>query len=423
LNFIFAGLNIESTPVDILERATILPTAVKTHLDRLAAIADSGVILSTCNRTEIYSVAEDTDAGIRQLKEFIDTIPPDHLNGHLREHVFALSGDDVPNHLFNVTSGLHSVALGEPQILGQVSKALQFADENGTLNPMLSKMFRAAIRTGRRIRNETSLGRNRVSISSLGVQELQKAVGAFHGLRILLVGAGETGKLTARALRRHGANEIVVTSRSTKRGAILAEELGCTQIPFDQISESLKEADILISCTATSAPVISADSIQTALASSDPRPMYILDVGMPRDVDPAASDIDGVTLIDLSELQSLSTRHKSSRAEATAQAQEFIEKDVMRFKKRLTELENEPVIRSLGARVERMRREEVASTLGRLEAVERMTSSLVRRILADPIKYLRGEGEKAAEEVQNTFSFNLDDELGSYNGAISNGHR
>ena len=427
MNFILAGLNIDRSPVEFLESVTIPSHSLEGQLGRLAKHAGGGIILSTCHRTEIYAVADDVELGIRQLEEFIRSIPgdaPSGDSGDLVKHIYTLTGDDVATHLFSVTSGLHSVALGESQILGQVTKALQAAGEAGTVEPALSRMFHAALRNSRRVRKESGLGKNRVSISSLGVQELQKAVGSLKGLRILLVGAGETGKLTARALRRYGADDIVVTSRSMNRGSILAEELGSPQIPFEEISSSLSATDVLITCTASTEPVISADAVRAAMATRPDRPMYILDVGMPRDVDPATSEIDGITLISHSELLAKSVQHQGLREEAASKARVLIEDGVRRFKERLVGLESEPLIRTLGARIEQMRREEVEQTLGRMDglteaqsvAVEKMTRSLVRRILADPISFLRSEEESAAEAVQKVFALDNageDDEDGA----------
>ena len=415
LNFILAGLNIDRSPVEFLESVAVPTHLLKGHLGRLATHAGGGIILSTCNRTEVYAVADDVEVGIRQLKEFIETIPESDaadVTDQLADHIYTLSGDEVATHLFNVTSGLHSVALGESQILGQVTRALQAAGEAGTVEPILSRMFHAALRTSRRVRKESGLGRNRISVSSLGVQELQNVAGDLEGLRVLLVGAGETGKLTARALRRYGADDIVVTSRSMNRASMLAEELGSPQIPFDQVSSSLSATDVLITCTAATEAVISAEAIRAAMLGRPDRPMYVLDVGMPRDVDPDANEVDGVTIISLSELQAKSVEHQGLREEAAAEASVLIEDGVRRFKERLTGLESEPVIRTLGARIEQMRREEVEQTLGRIDsltdkqsvAVEKMTRSLVRRILADPITFLRSEEDSATEAVQRVFA-------------------
>ena len=417
MNFILAGLNIDRVPLEVLECVAVPTHSLKEHLERLATHAGGGVILSTCNRTEIYSVAEDVEVGVRHLKEYIDAVPEhDGVTG-IGDYVYTMTGDAVAEHLFGVTAGLQSVALGESQILGQVTRALQAAGEAGTVDPVLSRLFHAALRTSRRIRKETDLGRNRISVSSLGIQELQSTLGDLKGLRVLLVGAGEMGKLTARALRRYGADDIVVSSRSMNRGRILADELGSPQVPFEDIAKTLVETDVLITCTAAIDSVISADTISTAIAGRPDRLLSVLDLGMPRDVEPATAALVGVNLINLTELQAKSAESWELRAEAAAEAQGLIEDGVRRFKERLTGIDHEPVIRTLGARMEQIRREEVEQTLSRLDgltdeqavSVEKMTRSLVRRILADPISFLRSEEDSATEAVQKVFAL-LDDE-------------
>ena len=412
LNFILAGLNIDIAPVEILECVAVPTHSLKEQLSRLATHAGGGVILSTCNRTEIYSVAEDVELGVRQLKEYIDAVPEHAGVTGISEYIYTLTGDEVAEHLFGVAAGLKSVALGEAQIIGQVTRAMQAAGESGTIDPMLSRLFHAALRTSRKIRKETDLGRNRTSVSSLGVQELQTTLGDLKGLRVLLVGAGEMGKLTARALRRYGADDIVVSSRSINRGKILADDLGAPQVAFEDVETALVDADVLITCTAASESVITADVVQGVINSRPSRLLSILDLGMPRDVESTSGGIDGVNLISLTELQARSAESWELREEAAASAQGIIDDGVRRFKERLTGIGSEPVIRTLGARVEQMRREEVEQTFARLDgltdkqaaSVEKMTRSLVRRILADPISFLRSEGDSAAEAVQKVFS-------------------
>lgn len=412
LNFILAGLNIDIAPVEILECVAVPTHSLKEQLSRLATHAGGGVILSTCNRTEIYSVAEDVELGVRQLKEYIDAVPEHAGVTGISEYIYTLTGDEVAEHLFGVAAGLKSVALGEAQIIGQVTRAMQAAGESGTIDPMLSRLFHAALRTSRKIRKETDLGRNRTSVSSLGVQELQTTLGDLKGLRVLLVGAGEMGKLTARALRRYGADDIVVSSRSINRGKILADDLGAPQVAFEDVETALLDADVLITCTAASESVITTDVVQGVINSRPSRLLSILDLGMPRDVESTSGGIDGVNLISLTELQARSAESWELREEAAASAQGIIDDGVRRFKERLTGIGSEPVIRTLGARVEQMRREEVEQTFARLDgltdkqaaSVEKMTRSLVRRILADPISFLRSEGDSAAEAVQKVFS-------------------
>ena len=418
MNFIFAGINIEHAPVEVLEGVTVPSHDLEKYLQRLATHAGGGVILSTCNRMEIYSVTEDVAIGINQLKEYIETTSKSSRATNIDQYIYTLNGDAVAEHLFSVAAGLDSIALGESEIIGQVTKALQAAGEAGTIDPSLSRMFHAALRTSRRIRKETDLGRNRISISSLGVKELQNIVGDLSGLHVLLVGAGETGRLTANALRRYGADEIVVSSRSFERGSVLAEELGSSQVTFEKIPETLVGCDMLITCTASADPIITVETIRSVMDERPGRPLNILDVGMPRDVDPTVAEVSGVTLISLSELQLKSRENWTLRESASAQARELINDGISRFKERLTGIDSEPVVRSLGARTERMRREEVEQTLARMggltdqqaQLLEKMTRSLVRRILADPINFLRSEEAQAAESVQKVFALLEQDE-------------
>ena len=404
--------------MEVLEGVTVPSHDLEKYLQRLATHAGGGVILSTCNRMEIYSVTEDVAIGINQLKEYIETTSKSSRATNIDQYIYTLNGDAVAEHLFSVAAGLDSIALGESEIIGQVTKALQAAGEAGTIDPSLSRMFHAALRTSRRIRKETALGRNRISISSLGVKELQNIVGDLSGLHVLLVGAGETGRLTANALRRYGADEIVVSSRSFERGSVLAEELGSSQVTFEKIPETLVGCDMLITCTASADPIITVETIRSVMDERPGRPLNILDVGMPRDVDPTVAEVSGVTLISLSELQLKSRENWTLRESASAQARELINDGISRFKERLTGIDSEPVVRSLGARTERMRREEVEQTLARMggltdqqaQLLEKMTRSLVRRILADPINFLRSEETQAAESVQKVFALLEQDE-------------
>ena len=404
--------------MEVLEGVTVPSHDLEKYLQRLATHAGGGVILSTCNRMEIYSVTEDVAIGINQLKEYIETTLKSSRATNIDQYIYTLNGNAVAEHLFSVAAGLDSIALGESEIIGQVTKALQAAGEAGTIDPSLSRMFHAALRTSRRIRKETGLGRNRISISSLGVKELQNIVGDLSGLHVLLVGAGETGRLTANALRRYGADEIVVSSRSFERGSVLAEELGSSQVTFEKVPETLAGCDMLVTCTASADPIITVETIRSVMDERPGRPLNILDVGMPRDVDPTVAEVSGVTLISLSELQLKSRENWTLRESASAQARELINDGISRFKERLTGIDSEPVVRSLGARTERMRREEVEQTLARMggltdqqaQLLEKMTRSLVRRILADPINFLRSEEAQAAESVQKVFALLEQDE-------------
>ncbi|MEX2377940.1 MAG: glutamyl-tRNA reductase [Dehalococcoidia bacterium] len=421
MNFLLAGLNIRHAPVEILERVSLTPHNLPQFLPRLASHAGGGVILSTCNRTEIYGMSGDVETGLQRLIECLEMLAArgDGPAPDVRPYVYTLSGDDVARHLFKVTTGLESLAIGEAQVAGQVSRALQAAGEAGVVEPRLSRMFHAALRASRGIREDTGIGRDRISISSIGVQLMERTAGDLGTKTALLVGAGETGHLTARTLRHIGVGKLLVTSRRTGRAAALAEDLDAEAVPYEDMPAAVAASDVVITCTAATEPVVSRDVIAGAMRDRPDRPLFIMDVGMPRDVEPSAGDVPGVSLYSLEKLQAIAEEHRANRQEAAGEAEDMIEREVQRFKERLTGIKSEPVIRSLGARAESMRRQELERTLRRLpelspdqaEIVEAMSRALVKRILADPITYLRSSRHSdAAEAVLQVFDLYSEDD-------------
>ncbi len=419
MQFVLAGLNIATAPVEALEQVALAPHHLRVWLPRLATHAGGGVIISTCNRTEVYSEAEDPDAGIERLAGFLALLAArDGRAPDLSAYTYTLADDAVVRHLFRVAAGLDSQALGEAQVAGQVSDALKAAGEAGAVQPRVSRLFHAALRTSRRVRAKTGLGRDRVSVPSIGVQLIERSLGSLKARAALIVGAGETGELVARALRTAGIGKLTVTSRRAHRAEALAKELGASVVPFGYREFAIAEADVLVACTAADVkPVISAVAVEAAMRSRPDRSLFILDVGMPRDIDPHAESVPGVTLRTLHSLDTVAAEHRASRREAAAQAEALIEREAARFKERLTSLASEPLIRTLGARAEAMRVAELERALKRLpgltaeqaEVIEALSRALVSRLLSDPIAYLReSEQPEAADTVLQVFD--LEDE-------------
>ena len=419
MQYILAGLNIDHAPVDLLEKVAVQPHELRLRLEELALHAGGGVILSTCNRTEIIGASADPETGLGQLTDFLGILaeragrsvtPPPALNGS----VYHIVGDDVIRHLFRVTAGLDSLAIGEAQVAGQVSRALQAAGESGSI---VSRMFHAALRNSRMIRRETGLGRDSLSISSIGLQLVQQHIGDLSEKTVLVVGAGETGRLTARTLKHVGVQRILVTSRSAERARLVCEELDGEPVPFTEMASAISEADVVVACTAAMEPVVVANDVRAAMSLRPDRRLTILDVGMPRDVEHSAGDVPNVELYSLEELHSIAQEHRQSRVEAAAQADALIERAVERFKDQLVGIGAEPVIRTLGSRAEAMREIELARALGQMpdlpegysEILDAMSRALVKRMLADPITYLRsGVSKSAAEDVAQVFDLDLD---------------
>ncbi len=418
--FVVAGLNIADTPVEVLESVAVTPHALPGWLSVLATQAGGGVILSTCNRTEVYGEADDPQLGATRLTAFLDSIAAGsgRAGAAPSAHVFSLSGDAAVRHLFRVTAGLGSLALGEAQVAGQVSDALKAAGEAGAVQPRVSRLFHGALRTARRVRQKSGLGRDRVSVPSIGVQLIERALGDLHTKSALLLGAGDTGETVARALRNAGVGRLTVASRRTERAATLARELGGSAVPFAYRDFALAEADILVACTAAEVkPVVTAASVDAAMRSRPDRPLFILDVGMPRDVDPLADRVPGVTLRTLHSLDTIAAEHRESRKEAAGEAEALIEREVRRFTERLTGMDAEPTVRQLGERAEAVRQSELGKALRRLpglsaeeqQVLDAMSRALVSRLLAAPIEYLRSsDGADTSEAV--AIVFDLDPE-------------
>lgn len=420
MNYTLVGLSIENAPVELLERVSVQPHELRHRLEDLARHAGGGVILSTCNRTEIIGASENADEGIARLSEFLSILAARHdeKTQDLSQYIYSATGDEVIKRLFRVTSGLDSLAIGEAQVAGQVSRALQAAGESGSVEPQVSRMFHAALRNSRAIRKDTGLGKDSLSISSIGLQLVQRVAGDLSEKSVLVVGAGETGRLTARTLKHVGVGQILVTSRSAERAKLLVDELDGDAIPFNEMSWAISQADVVVTSTAAMQPIVSGEDVAKAMSDRPDRSLIILDVGMPRDVDPAAGRLQHVELFSLDELQAIADEHRKNRSDAAGEAETLIDRAVERFKEQMVGFSAEPVIRSLGSRVEAMRMLELERALSQMpdlppkysDIVESMSRAMVKRMLADPITYLRsGVSHSAAKNVAQVFDLDYKD--------------
>lgn len=420
MNYILVGLSIDHTPVELLEKVSVQPHELRHRLEDLARHAGGGVILSTCNRTEIIGAAERVDEGIARLSEFLAILASrdGSPTSDIEKHIYSSSGDDVIRHLFRVTAGLDSLALGEAQVAGQVSRALQAAGESGAVDSQVSRMFHAALRNSRNIRKDTGLGKDSISVSSIGLQLVQDIAGDLGDKSVLVVGAGETGRLTARTLKHVGVKKILVTSRSAERAKLLVDELDGETVPFSEMSSAISRADVVVTCTAAMQPIVMTRDIERGMVERQDRRLIILDVGMPRDVERSAGELPNVQLITLEQLQSIAESNHQSRSESAVEAERLIERAVERFKEQMVGFSAEPVIRSLGSRIETMRELELAKAIGQMpdlpeeyaRVIEAMSRALVKRVLADPITYMRsGVSHSAARDVAQVFDLDYEE--------------
>lgn len=413
-------MNHRTAPVERIARVSVGVESLPGFLDRLSRMAGGGVIVSTCNRTEIYSAAVDTDrlheqviAFFRMLDARSSDAPPDDISTHLYSHY----GDDAIRHLFRVTTGLDSMVLGEAEIAGQITTALRHAGEAGSVSVPVSRLFHYSLRVSRRARNDTGLDRNRLSVSSIGVQLVERAAGGLADKDVLLVGAGETGKLAARTLRHIGIRTFTVTSRRPAKAEDAAREMGGTAILMSDLPGALGRADVVVTCTASPVPVITEEMVRSAMSSRAGRPLFILDLAVPADVESAARAVPGVQLYGLADLRAVADEHRAVRRVAAEAADQFINREVSRFKETLTTADAEPVIRALGERAEATRQRELARALRRLRdlspeqvaILDAMTKAIVNRLLADPIESLRvGDDQDVLSAV--TRIFDLEDD-------------
>ena len=359
------------------------------------------LLLVTCNRTELYGVGSTDD-----------------LRGELLEgagaadvSLDARSGERAVSHLFSVASGLDSMVLGEYQILGQVKRAMREAREEGALGPLLDELARRALQVGRRVRRETDIGRSLPSIPKVAVGVARLVLGELGGARILVVGSGKLGDLTARALGRTGAQEIVVTNRNPDRARTLAEAVGGRSEPYPALDRLLGETDLVISCTAAPAPVLSRERVERALAGRPNRRLALIDIAVPRDVDPTVRSLPGVRLFDLDDLREWSS--VSVAPEILDAARTIVEDETRDFQAWLAGRTAVPTIRELHERAEAILDAEIRRIPeDEREAARRFGRRLLRKLLHPPVSRLRdgaaSDGEAYVRLARELFD--LDDE-------------
>ncbi|MCL0028889.1 glutamyl-tRNA reductase, partial [Dehalococcoidia bacterium] len=396
------GFNHRTAPLQIREAVSFSKDQLAVALPELRHTVGKGLILSTCNRTEVYTTTDDTeDVGARagQFLSAFHGVSYDSIAPHLQQFL----NDKAAHHLFRVASGLDSMIVGESQILGQVRDALRTASEAKSVGTPLVELFHAAVRTGRRTREETNIGRNALSISYAGVKLANNVLGDLEDRKVLLIGAGEAGKLVAAALRSAGVREMMITNRTSARSDELAYELSGTAVDFDSIQDALGEVDIAITATEAPAYIVSRPMVEHALARPRPdRPLFIFDLAIPRDVEPSAGNLPNVKLFNIDDLASIAKDNQRKRQSSVADAERIVNEELTRFMIWWESLDAEPMIRTLRMRAETVREQELERAIKRLpdlnhdsqRVLEALTKSIVNRILHDPTVYLKTRATK-----------------------------
>jgi glutamyl-tRNA reductase len=424
MEIVLIGLSHKTAPVEIREKFFIPRERLKEFLGQMAGLPGfrEGWALSTCNRMEILTVVEWTEDGAKGIKDLMAGIAGmsgDELNPYL----YLCKGEEAVRHLFRVASSLDSMVLGEPQILGQVKEAYGQAVDSKVSGLVLNKLFHRSFFVAKRVRTETKIASQAVSVGYAAVELAKKILGNLEGKRALLIGAGEMSELAARHLISQGVREILVTNRTYSRALELAHEFQGKAVLFEDFPRQLKNVDVILSSTGSTQYLIRKEQLHEVIRARKNRPIFFIDIAVPRDIDPAINEIDNVYVYDIDDLQGIAESNREERKKELQKAEEIITQGVEAFNRWLSSLEVVPTILSLRNRLEEIRRREVEKTLSLLKnaseeerkALDLLTNSVINKILHHPISLLkhqesRGQGKLYVEMTRKIFHLDEEDD-------------
>ena len=405
------GISHKTAPVALRERLAFSEQDAVEFARELTATDEirEAVVISTCNRTEIYLVVGEpveAESDVLGLLAGRARIRPTEL----AEAIYSPRNCDAARHLYRVTAGLDSMVVGEAEIQGQVRRAHEAAMAAGCTGPLSNRLFAAALSTGKRVRTETEIGASRVSVPSVAVDLAQNVLGDLRERHVVVLGAGETSELMARALSDQGAGTMFLANRHADRALSLAQRFGGHVVALEELPDELTRADIVLCSTSSPHPIVGRDELELVMEAREHRPLLLIDIAVPRDVDPACAELEGVSLYDIDDLQASVARNLSSRAGEATRAQEIVEEEIHRFARWLGQLDVLPTVSALrehgDAVVEQVldensRRWESASQrdIVRIEAIARAVAS---RLLHEPtirLRSLRGDRGHASLEI------------------------
>ena len=391
MSILLVGVNHKTAPVEIRERLAFNDEMCANGLRQLVDgdVVREGLIVSTCNRVEILSAtaSDQLEFGTGRIQQFLDTsghLPAGFLEAHLYRH----TDEEAVRHLFRVASSLDSMVVGEPQILGQVRHAYALGVQAGTVGRVLNRLVHHTFRVAKRVRNETGIAGSAVSISYMAVELGKKIFDSLKGCTVMLIGAGEMAELSARHLVNAGAGRVVIANRTEATAQQLAAEFGATTVPLDNMDQSLAEADVIICSTGAPEYVLTAKRTRKALQRRRNRPTCFIDISVPRNIEPAVSNIPNVFLFDIDDLESVITSNIREREREAERAELIVQSEVMQFQQKLRMLDFGPSIGAMRQNMENIAREELTRQRKRLgplteeqeEAIESLLMSTVKKI-------------------------------------------
>ena len=416
MSIVVIGVNHRTAPIDLLERVSVSGPELAKAITGLVSRANirEAAVLSTCNRTEVFAVAERFHGAYADIRDFfceLGGMQPDELHPHL----YSQHDDAAVSHLFEVAAGLDSAVLGESEILGQVRSAWEIAQAEGGTKATLNLLFRHAIETGKRARTETSIGRHTASVSHAAVEMAHERLGGIAGRRVLVVGAGEMGEGIAVALVGAGATDITVTNRTQARAAQLAQRVSGNIVPFSQLGAALREADVLLTCTGAGTIIIDHELVVAARLGIS-SPLLVVDIAVPRDVAADVEQAPDVTLLNLDHLRDWAARGIALRAAEADRVRSIVGEEAERFGLEATARQAAPLVAQLHEKADHVRLAELERFANRLaslepaqrEAVEAVTKGIVAKMLHQLSVRLKDDagtpqGERNAAAVRDLF--------------------
>jgi glutamyl-tRNA reductase len=400
-SIILIGLNHKTAPVDIRECLAFSQDEIRDALNALRAlgVVEEAMLFSTCNRVELLITAREHLPAVEAAKKFLarfKQLPLDAFESSLYQH----QGEAAVRHVFRVAASLDSMVLGEPQILGQIKAAYRTATEQKTSGVILNRLLHKTFFVAKRIRTETGIGDHAVSISYAAIELGRKIFGHLQGKQVMLIGAGEMAELAVEHLIRQRSGHIYVANRTFERGMELASAYNGTAIRFEEIPDYVKQVDIIISSTGAKGYILHKPQIKSVMRGRRNRPIFFIDIAVPRDIDPQINTLNNVYVYDIDDLKDVVDDNLEDRSREAHKANRIIDEAVINFRRWFQELGVVPTIKALRLKVQEVGRQEVRKTLQQMshlpvqdqQAIERMTEALINKILHEPTRYLKSNG-------------------------------
>jgi glutamyl-tRNA reductase len=420
MNLLLAGVNHQTARVDLREKLCSLLPEAEVSYPRLLSYPGIREVLfyATCNRVEVLCVVEAEAEGSSLLSGFF-TSHPEITPTDLADSLYLHRGQEAVRHLFRVAASLDALVVGEPQILGQVKTAYREATEHQATGPILNKLLHKTFSVAKRVRTETGIGDHAVSVSYAAVALGKKIFGDLKGKNVLMLGAGEMAELALEHLQSQGAGAIVVANRTLERGVRLAERFGGEAVSLEELESQLLTADVLLSSTGSASYLLSREQVRAAMRRRRQRPLFMIDIGVPRDLDPGINDLDNVYLYNIDDLREVVDENQERRKAAAVQAERLVAAETLKFMDWLQTLSVYPTIISLKEKAQAICQTELKKTLGHLgpltpeqeQSLTVMTEAIINKLLHDPIIFLKGNHHRKRGEAELALVrrlFNLD---------------